>query len=198
MSKKGQTYQTKKKCTYDLTGEYAIGYDSKGRKFYFDIEDYDKIKDYNWCVTPHGYIRAYSQKSKQPVLFHHIVLDYDKTSDLIPDHINRIRSDNRKENLRLVTFVENCINVSRQSNNKSGYIGVTWDKTTNKWQATIRVNRKLINLGRRKNIEDALVLRLQAEKEYFGELSPQRDLFYIIENQNSFSKLKNKNRNQNA
>lgn len=33
---------------YDLSGEYGIGYTSKGEKFYFDLEDYDKIKDYCW------------------------------------------------------------------------------------------------------------------------------------------------------
>lgn len=36
----------KKYNTYDLSGEYGIGYTSKGEEFYFDLEDYDKIKDY--------------------------------------------------------------------------------------------------------------------------------------------------------
>lgn len=30
--------------TYDLTGEYGIGYTSSGDEFWFDLEDYDKIK----------------------------------------------------------------------------------------------------------------------------------------------------------
>ena len=36
----------KKYNTYDLSGEYGIGYTSKGEEFYFDLDDYDKIKDY--------------------------------------------------------------------------------------------------------------------------------------------------------
>ncbi|WP_368488451.1 hypothetical protein [Clostridium sp. BJN0013] len=36
--------------TYDLTGEYGIGYDAKGNIFYFDLEDYDRIKDFYWAV----------------------------------------------------------------------------------------------------------------------------------------------------
>ena len=36
----------KKYNTYDLSGEYGIGYTSNGDTFYFDLEDYDKIKDY--------------------------------------------------------------------------------------------------------------------------------------------------------
>ena len=34
----------KKYNTYDLSGEFGIGYTSKDEKFYFDLEDYDKIK----------------------------------------------------------------------------------------------------------------------------------------------------------
>ena len=40
----------KKYNTYDLSGEYGIGYTTKGEKFLFDLEDYEKIKDYCWCV----------------------------------------------------------------------------------------------------------------------------------------------------
>ena len=37
--------ETKKKYnTYDLSGEYGIGYTSNGEEFYFDLEDYQKIK----------------------------------------------------------------------------------------------------------------------------------------------------------
>jgi len=42
--------RSKKYNTYNLTGEYGIGYTSKGEEFYFDLEDYDKIKDYCWCI----------------------------------------------------------------------------------------------------------------------------------------------------
>src|SRR5574344_527323 len=41
--------------TYDLSGEYGIGYTSKGEEFYFDLEDYDKIKDYCWCLNDQDY-----------------------------------------------------------------------------------------------------------------------------------------------
>lgn len=34
---------------YNLSGEYGIGWTSNTNKeFYFDLEDYDKIKDYCW------------------------------------------------------------------------------------------------------------------------------------------------------
>ena len=42
----------RKKNNYNLLDEYGIGYTSKGEEFYFDLEDYNKIKDYTWCYTP--------------------------------------------------------------------------------------------------------------------------------------------------
>lgn len=37
----------KKTNKYEF-GKFGIGYTQKGEKFYFDIEDYDKLKDYCW------------------------------------------------------------------------------------------------------------------------------------------------------
>ena len=59
----------KKYNTYDLTGEYGIGYTSKDEEFYFDLEDYDKIKDYCWRITMQGYVRAYSPKTKIRIFY---------------------------------------------------------------------------------------------------------------------------------
>ena len=173
ISRKGTTYKTKKN-TYDLSGAYGIGYCKNGNKFYFSLEDYDKIKDYKWNINNGGYV--FNGKNK--LLIHHLILDYDKNCNLIPDHINRIRYDNRRENLRLITHIENCVNCSMQSNNTSGFIGISWDKRDKKWQANIRVNKKLIKIGRYKDIEEAKIARLKAEFKYFGtEIAPQRHLF---------------------
>ena len=174
IQRKGMKYKTKKN-DYDLISkDHGIGYCKNGSEFYFSKEDYDKIKQYRWNITDKGYICNGSNK----ILLHHLILDYDKNCNLIPDHINRKRNDNRRENLRLITHIENCINCSMQSNNTSGFIGISFDKERNKWQVNIRVNKKLIKIGRYCNIEDAKIARLQAELKYFGiEIAPQRHLF---------------------
>lgn len=41
----------KKYNQYNLLGEYGIGYTKKGEEFYFDLEDYNKIKSYSWHIT---------------------------------------------------------------------------------------------------------------------------------------------------
>lgn len=61
------------------------------------------------------------------------------------DHINRVKTDNRIENLRDVTQAENCINVARKANPDTGYVGIYLDKCTYGLKAKYctRVNKKV-------------------------------------------------------
>jgi len=62
------------------------------------------------------------------------------------------------------------------SANKSGVVGVNWDKSRNKWQASIRYQGKKYNLGRFDDIQDAIDSRKNAEIEMFGhELSEKEN-----------------------
>lgn len=161
---------------YDLSGEYGIGWTSNTNKeFYFDIEDYDKIKDYCWHEDKQrdGYscLRAKCDNTDRQIKFQYLL------GCKYYDHINRNPLDNRKSNLRQASTQENARNRSVPSNNTSGFIGVSWDKDAEKWRAFIKINGKNKWLGRFINKEDAIVARLKAEKEYFGEFAPQRHLF---------------------
>lgn len=169
----------KKYNKYDLSGEYGIGYTSNTNEpFYFDLEDYNKIKDICW-YNSNGYIRTSS--SNKTINIHRVILGIE--DDRIIDHKNRNPLDNRKENLRICTKLENNSNISIPKNNKSGIIGVYFDKDTNKWCTRIQKNYKKFYLGSFINKEDAIKTRLEAEKKYFGEFAPQKHLFkkYNIE-----------------
>lgn len=87
------------------------------------------------------------------------------------DHINRNKKDNRISNLRLATNAQNGRNLPIKKNNKSGHPGVSWDNITNKWRATIKVNYKQKNLGRYTDYNEAVGVRVAAEKKYFGEFA---------------------------
>jgi len=63
----------------------------------------------------------------------------------IIDHINGDRSDNRIENLREANQRINNQNRRPETNNQSGYIGVS--KSRNKWRATITDKKKSIHIG---------------------------------------------------
>lgn len=55
------------------------------------------------------------------------------------------------------------------SNNTSGKTGVSWYKSRNKWEVYIWLNKKKIRLGYFSDKEDAIAVREEAEKKYFGE-----------------------------
>lgn len=159
---------------YDLSGEYGIGYLKDNEPFYFDLEDYDLIKDIYWNKTNAGYIRGY--KNKKQKWIHRMVIN--KNENEVIDHINRNRLDNRKENLRVCTQQENTFNSKLSKNNTSGIIGVYLRKDTNSWSSNLMFNREKISLGCYNTKEDAIIARLNGEIKYFGkDFAPQRHLF---------------------
>jgi len=130
-----------------------------------DHVDVEKVKQHHWCR------RSNAQKdylSSNICLLHELIVG--TVGGLIIDHINRDRCDCRKSNLRHVTPFENAINKGKQSNNTSGYVGVSWDKGRSKWASHIKVNRKKKFLGRFEKLEDAVSARLDAERKYFGDV----------------------------
>lgn len=163
---KERTSETHKKFNrYDLSGEYGIGYDSNDKEFYFDLEDYDKIKGICWSVGDDGRVSGMSHG--HVVRMHKVITG--TTSEII-DHANNKPWDNRKLNLRISNKQTNGINRGCNRNNKLGVKGVNKIKN-GKYVARIMINGKTIHLGCYDAIEDAKDARVNAEKEYFGEFA---------------------------
>ncbi len=82
------------------------------------------------------------------------------------DHINGVRDDNRLANLRAVSAAENARNSRAPTNNTSGAVGVSWDKSIGKWFAYIgagRGTRRALGFFAMK--ADAIAARKSAERE---------------------------------
>lgn len=82
------------------------------------------------------------------------------------DHLNRIRNDDRIENLRWATSSEQNQNqVYTRNDNTSGVRGVNWNKRSAKWNARIVVNGTQLHLGFFDDIRDAEAAYLAKRRE---------------------------------
>lgn len=143
---------------YRLGDKYGIGYTNKGTEFYFDLEDYDKIKNHSWSENKKGYI--YTCIGDKTMLLHRFILN----ATQIVDHINHNKKDNRKCNLRECTPSQNAMN-------RANIKGISFNKSINKWKAVIGLSNKCIWLGYFINEQDAINARKKAEEKYFGEFA---------------------------
>ena len=80
------------------------------------------------------------------------------------DHIDRVRDNNRWNNLRVVSGQCQMRNRKVNSNNKSGIKGVMWRERDKRWVVTIRFNNKTKHLGHYKDFDSAVCARLAAEQ----------------------------------
>src|SRR2546430_2641276 len=100
-----------------------------------DETDRDYVMRYQWRLcTQSGYIQRYI--GIKYLRLHTFLTNYE-----IVDHINRLRYDNRRCNLREASILLNNRNKGIGKANKSGYKGVSFCSGRNKWIAQIRANR---------------------------------------------------------
>ena len=158
----------KKSNAFEIEDNVCKIYTSDNTEILIDAEDYEKVKDYCWCISKgKKWEYAMTRIDNKTILLHRLIMD--PQSDMLVDHINGNTLDNRKSNLRICTNQQNCFNHTVSCNNSSGYTGVAWHRLANKWQVYIRFNKKTLYLGLFENIDDAVAVRKQAEKQYFGE-----------------------------
>ena len=106
---------------------------------------------YQVILQKEGFKKIYKVHSLVAICFlNHIP---DGTHNVVVDHINEVKTDNRLENLRLIGHREN---VSRSmKNNTSTYVGVSWSKNAKKWISQITIEGKTKYLGLFDNEEEA-------------------------------------------
>ena len=162
-----------KSNTYDLTGDFGIGFDGNNREFYFDLEDYEKIKKYCWSVKYDNYVETNTRKlvdgTNNTISLHRVVMGV-KDKNTHVDHINHKPNDNRKENLRVVTRAQNQANAKIRCDNTSGTKGVYYCNTRHKWVASIQENKKQHSKSF-KTKEEAISHRRYLEDKYQKEYS---------------------------
>jgi hypothetical protein len=87
------------------------------------------------------------------------------------DHRNRVRDDNRLDNLRAASSSQNKHNSPARQGNVSGFKGVS--RNWGKWAARICVDRRTICLGSFSTPEEASAAYRAAAAKYHGEFASQ-------------------------
>ena len=140
-----------------------------------DTGDYDSLMREKWFAHKlHGRWYAYTARrgaDGKPfqIAMHRVILG--APPDKQVDHIDGDSLNNRRSNLRLATSAQNARNRKLMATNTSGYVGVYWRKSCQKWEARICVDYKQISLGRFNRIENAATAYNIAAVMYHGEFA---------------------------
>jgi hypothetical protein len=117
------------------------------------IDDSDRhlLFGRSWHVTNNGYVAA--RINNKIVLLHRLLTK--APPELVVDHINGDRLDNRRVNLRLISQSLNSQNQRLSAANSSGFRGVVWDKARRKWVAQAKLDGRNVSIGRFDTLEQA-------------------------------------------
>lgn len=162
MSKAGKKYNK-----YDLTSkEFGIGYTSNtNEKFYFDKEDYEKIKDYCWFKNSDGPIEApYNDKK---ICLHNLLSSSVSSRKEVIYHINGNYNDNRKQNLKMISRSYRSVVNKPNKNNVTGVRGVYYK--CGKYKAYIYKNYEEIFLGEYNTLSEAAKARENGVRRFYSE-----------------------------
>jgi hypothetical protein len=87
------------------------------------------------------------------------------------DHIDGNPLNNRIENLRAATKLENNRNTTVRKDNKAGVKNVYWSKSASRWVVHIRVEGKLKHIGLFDDIELAELVAIEAREKFHGKFA---------------------------
>ena len=147
---------------------------TQGKFAIVDTEDYERLSAYKWyfqryglgldkgCACRAGVVNG----MRRLIRMHYEIVGY-----LSVDHINGCGIDNRKVNLRKANKSQNAQNVGLNENNTSGYKGVFFDKSIQKFKARIRNKGVRFYLGNFSTASEASEAYVKACIKLHGEFA---------------------------
>lgn len=161
---------------YELFNDYGICYALNTREpILFDIEFYDKIKQYTWSVyhIAYGYYGVFTHINNKRIPMQNYIFD---TTYL--DHINGNTLDNRRCNLRPSIdsngYNRNSLNTKKRFDNTSGHKGVLYEPkyqySDKKWLGKVEYKKHRYT-KRFNTFEDACKWVDNKRKELHGEFT---------------------------
>ena len=157
---------------------------TQGQVALVDVEDYAALSTHSWYAKWSAKMGSYYAARNEPladgkqrtVRMHREILGLKHGDKRHSDHALHVTLDNRRfvdgvENLRIAARRDNLCNRLRYRNNTSGYKGVSFSISANKFQAYIRIDGRQIHLGYRETAEEAAELYRTAAPRYHGKFA---------------------------
>ena len=148
---------------------------SNGTGTLVDDEDFEELSQYAWSLTGKGYAqtqftnrRIYPTKKSVHARMHRVIMWC--PDGMLVDHIDGNKLNNQRNNLRIATNSENLRNRGKQTNNKSGYKGVSQHRGV-RWTANITENGNHHYLGIFKTKEEAALAYNEGALKYHGKFA---------------------------
>jgi len=146
---------------------------TQGKYALVDDADFEWLNSFKWYAYTNGFSwyaqgrkKIYNCKYKT-IKMHRVIMNYKGKKQI--DHIDDNSLNNQRNNLRLATSSQNGMNRGKQKNNTSGYKGVSRHIKAEKWQASIKLHKKLIYLGIFKSKKEAKIAYEKAAEKLHGE-----------------------------
>mgnify|MGYP002625683343 CR=1 FL=1 len=167
-----------KNCTpnyhFRVVGGVANGILPDGSHFQISSADMEAVSKYRWYMsTDTGYISTTQFENHQTAL-HRFILGLRHEDGYVVDHINRIKTDCRRENLRIVTVAQNTLNKSLRHNSLTGFKGVS-SCSKSIYKAIIYIQHKEVRLGTSQNPEECAQMYNHACDLLYGTYSGHRN-----------------------
>lgn len=153
---------------------------SNGGDCIVDDEDFDFLNKWKWYRHNNGYAFRCTTKylgggrknrkiKSSSMRMHRVIMNAPIGLDV--DHVNKNRLDNRRCNLRICSRSQNLCHSIMHNNNTSGYRGVSYYKSRNKFEAYVDFGKKRKKIGYFDSAIDAAIARDKVAKDIQGEFA---------------------------
>ena len=153
-----------------------------------DKDDVHLLNNKYWHINKRGYVCGDQETINGKKIIrklHRIILNAKPHEQI--DHINGIKSDNTRNNLRIATNRQNSINRPPNKNNKSGYKGVSWNNQHKKWCSALSIDKKFVHFQYHDCKHKAALAYNRAVNKHYGEFAwlntIASDISYIYDTQ---------------
>lgn len=134
------------------------------------VEDGKLVEGHSWWMSGEGYVSGKPEGRRS--LLHRYLMDLSAEDPRQVDHINGNRLDNRRENLRIVTFPQQMQNKKPWA--ESGHRNCYWEEEKQLWRVIVTKDGQKHQGGRHKSLDDAREAAAKLRGELFTHANEER------------------------